>query len=76
MFCRKIEIHEVEFPTRRPTESNRRPRAKTDPGLYALLHGIIAGRRDYRRLTRELFHLSLLGKLGALALRRALRPAA
>ncbi|HEV2801193.1 MAG TPA: FAD-dependent monooxygenase [Pyrinomonadaceae bacterium] len=48
--------------------------AKTDPDLYALLYDIIAGRRDYRRLTRELFHLALLGKMSALALRRVLRP--
>jgi len=50
--------------------------AKTDPNLYALLYDIIAGRRDYRRLTRELFHLALLRKMGALAVRRALRPVA
>ncbi|HLL15573.1 MAG TPA: hypothetical protein VK388_10945, partial [Pyrinomonadaceae bacterium] len=50
--------------------------AKTDPNLYALLYDIIAGRRDYRRLTRELFHLPLLRKMSALALRRMLRPVA
>ncbi|HEX8127726.1 MAG TPA: FAD-dependent monooxygenase [Pyrinomonadaceae bacterium] len=50
--------------------------AKTNPDLYALLYDIIAGRRDYRRLTRELFHLALLRKMSALALRRVLRPAA
>ncbi|HEY1404574.1 MAG TPA: NAD(P)/FAD-dependent oxidoreductase, partial [Pyrinomonadaceae bacterium] len=50
--------------------------AKTDPDLYALLYDIIAGRRDYRRLTREFFHLALLRKLSGLALRRVLRPVA
>lgn len=45
-------------------------------GHAALLYDIIAGRRDYRRLTRELFHFSLPGKMSALALRRLLRPVA
>ena len=48
--------------------------AKTNPDLYALLYDIIAGRRDYRRLTREIFRPALLGKMSALALRRILRP--
>jgi hypothetical protein len=50
--------------------------AKTDPDLHALLYDIIAGRRDYRRHTRELFHLALLREMSALALRRVLRPVA
>ena len=50
--------------------------AKTNQELYALLYDIIAGRRDYRRLTRELFHLALLRQMSALALRRVLRPVA
>jgi hypothetical protein len=53
----------------------RRHRTRQNrPGLYALLYDIIAGRRDYRRVTRELFHYWLLGKMSALALRRVLRP--
>ncbi|HYP02085.1 MAG TPA: hypothetical protein VER76_17980, partial [Pyrinomonadaceae bacterium] len=50
--------------------------AKTNRDLYALLYDIIAGRRDYRRLTRELLHVALLWKMSALALRRVLRPVA
>jgi flavin-dependent dehydrogenase len=48
--------------------------AKTNRDLYALLYDIIAGRRDYRRLTHELLHVALLWKMSALALRRVLRP--
>lgn len=48
--------------------------AKTNRDLYALLYDIIAGRRDYRRLTGELLHVALLWKMSALALRRVLRP--
>ncbi|HLL70647.1 MAG TPA: FAD-dependent monooxygenase [Pyrinomonadaceae bacterium] len=50
--------------------------AKTNRDLYALLYDIIAGRRDYRRLTHELLHVALLWKMSALALRRVLRPVA
>jgi flavin-dependent dehydrogenase len=50
--------------------------AKTNRDLYALLYDIIAGRRDYRRLTGELLHVALLWKMSALALRRVLRPTA
>jgi flavin-dependent dehydrogenase len=50
--------------------------AKTNRDLYALLYDIIAGRRDYRRLTHELLGLALLWKMSALALRRVLRPTA
>jgi flavin-dependent dehydrogenase len=49
--------------------------AKTNRDLYALLYDIIAGRRDYRRLTHELLGVALLWKMSALALRRVLRPA-
>jgi flavin-dependent dehydrogenase len=49
--------------------------AKTNPELYTILYDTISGQYSYRRIARDLLRSTLFFKMGALTIKRALRPA-
>ncbi|HEY0380477.1 MAG TPA: FAD-dependent monooxygenase [Pyrinomonadaceae bacterium] len=49
--------------------------AKTNQELYTILYDTISGQYSYRRIARDLLRSTLLLKMGALTLKRVLRPA-
>ncbi|HEX8707044.1 MAG TPA: FAD/NAD(P)-binding protein [Pyrinomonadaceae bacterium] len=49
--------------------------AKTNQELYTILHDTISGQYSYRRIARDLLRSALVFKMGALTIKRVLRPA-
>ncbi|HEY0005241.1 MAG TPA: FAD-dependent monooxygenase [Pyrinomonadaceae bacterium] len=49
--------------------------ARTNEDLYSILYDVLSGRHSYRRIARDLLRTALVLKMGALTLRRVLRPA-
>jgi flavin-dependent dehydrogenase len=48
--------------------------ARTNEELYSILYHIISGQDSYRRIAHDLLRTALLWKMGALTLKRVLRP--
>ena len=49
--------------------------AKTNRELYTILYDTLSGQHSYRRIARDLLGSTLFFKMGALTIKRALRPA-
>ena len=49
--------------------------AKTNAELYTILYDTISGQHSYRRIARDLLRSTVFFKMGALTIKRALRPA-
>ena len=49
--------------------------ARTNPDLYSILYHIISGQNSYRRIAHDLLHAAILWRMGALTIKRVLRPA-
>ncbi|MDQ3817506.1 MAG: hypothetical protein M3362_07430 [Acidobacteriota bacterium] len=49
--------------------------AKTNQELYAILYDTLSGQYSYRRILRDLLRTTLFFKMGALTIKRVLRPA-
>ncbi|PYS49616.1 MAG: hypothetical protein DMF68_09470 [Acidobacteria bacterium] len=49
--------------------------AKTNQELYAILYDTLSGQNSYRRILRDLLRTTLFFKMGALTIKRVLRPA-
>jgi flavin-dependent dehydrogenase len=49
--------------------------ARTNQELYTILYDTISGQYSYRRIARDLMRSTLFFKMGALTIKRALRPA-
>ncbi|MDT4895548.1 MAG: hypothetical protein QOH25_625 [Acidobacteriota bacterium] len=49
--------------------------AKTNQELYTILYDTISGQYSYRRIARDLLRSTLFFKMGAVTIKRALRPA-
>ena len=49
--------------------------AKTNQELYAILYDTLSGQCSYRRILRDILRTTLFFKMGALTIKRVLRPA-
>jgi len=49
--------------------------AKTNQELYTILYDTLSGQYSYRRIFRDLLRSTLFFKMGALTIKRVLRPA-